>query len=69
MRFLWYTRQDSNLQPPGSKPGTLSSWATGAYLFILAYLRQKVKLFLDGEFLDQITIFIRQRIFEGFLAF
>lgn len=40
MRFLWYTRQDSNLQPPGSKPGTLSSWATGAYFSILAQPRR-----------------------------
>lgn len=24
-KTLWYTRQDSNLRPPGSKPGTLSS--------------------------------------------
>ena len=25
LRFKWYARQDSNLQPSGSKPDTLSS--------------------------------------------
>ena len=29
-RNIWYPRQDSNPRPPGSKPGALSSWATGA---------------------------------------
>ena len=32
----WYTRQDSNLRPLGSKPSTLIRWATGAYRWIIA---------------------------------
>ena len=29
--IVWCTRQDSNLLPPGSKPGALSKWATSAH--------------------------------------
>ena len=30
--FQWSGRQDSNLRPPGPKPGALPSWATSRYL-------------------------------------
>ena len=31
-RLLWSGRQDSNLRPPGPKPGALPSWATSRFM-------------------------------------
>ena len=35
----WCAREDSNLQPHGSKPCTLSGWATGAWQERLNYTK------------------------------